>query len=184
MRVSDKYIEKGNQIINVLKENMNREIKHYAIKTFCENILPALIGGCGVWVISLILALTAIMPIPCFSLCLFIAATYPYSNYILKLIDSWWQKKLDFELDKNLELSESADIIWNSLNPKISEALSYDLFCEDEYLFENIVKPLRAKNLSEESVIAICDYLRDKTIKGDFKSAVKYINENFGVDIK
>ena len=40
------------------------------------------------------------------------------------------------------------------------------------------------KNLSEESVIAICDYLRDKTIKGDFKSAVKYINENFGVDIK
>ena len=38
MRVSDKYIEKGNQIINVLKENMNREIKHYATKTFCENV--------------------------------------------------------------------------------------------------------------------------------------------------
>ena len=184
MRVSDKYIEKGNQIINVLKENMNREIKHYATKTFCENVLPALIGGCGVWVIALIIAIAAIMPIPWFSLCLVIAASYPYSNYVFKLIDNWWQKKLDFELDKNLELSESADIIWNSLNPKISEALSYDLFCEDEYLFENIVKPLRAKNLSEESIIVICDYIRDKTIKGDFKSAVKYINENFGVDIK
>ena len=35
MRVSDKYIKKGNQIIDILKENMNREIKHYAIKTFC-----------------------------------------------------------------------------------------------------------------------------------------------------
>lgn len=184
MRVSDKYIEKGNQIIDILKENMNREIKHYAIKIFCENVLPALLGGFAIWVIALIIAIAAIMPIPWFSLCLAIAASYPYSNYVFKLIDSWWQKKMDFELDKNLELSESADIIWKSLNPKISEALSYDLFCEDEYLFENIVKPLKAKNLSEESVIAICDYLRDKTVAGNFKSAVKYINENFGVNIE
>ena len=184
MRVSDKYTEKGNQIINVLKENTNKEIRHYAIKTFCENVLPTLLGGLAVWIIMFVLSIIFNMPICWFPFCLILIAGYPYSSYIFKLIESWWQKELDFELDKNLELSESADIIWNSLNPKISEALSYDLFCEDEYLFENIVKPLRAKNLSEESVIAICDYLRDKTIKGDFKSAVKYINENFGVDIK
>lgn len=74
MRVSDKYTEKGNQIINVLKENMNREIKHYSIKMFCENVLPALLGGFATWVIALIIAIAAIMPIPWFSLCLVIAA--------------------------------------------------------------------------------------------------------------
>lgn len=184
MRVSEKYINKGNRIIDTLKEDMDREIKRYTIKTFCENILPALLGGFAIWIIALILAITAIIPIPWFSLCLFIAASYPYSNYVFKLIDNWCEKRLDFELDKNFELSESADIIWGSLNPKISEALSYDLFCEDDYLLENVVKPLRAKNLSEESIIAICDYLRDKTVKGEFKSAVKYINENFGVNIE
>ena len=184
MRVSDKYIEKGNQIIDTLKEDMDRKIKRYSIKTFCENILPALLGGLAVWVIMFVLSIVVNMPICWFPFCLLIIAGYPYSSYVFKLIESWRQKKLDFELDKNLELSESADIIWNSLNPKISEALSYDLFCEDEYLFENIVKPLRSKNLSEESIIAICDYLRDKTVAGNFKSAVKYINENFGVNIK
>lgn len=184
MRVSEKYIKKGNQIIGTLEEDVDRKIKRYAIKTFCENILPVLLGGLAVWVMMFIMSIIFNMPICWFPFCLLILAGYPYLNYVFKLIESWWQKNLDFELDKTLELSESADIIWGALNPKISEALSYDLFCEDEYLFENIVKPLKDKNLSEETVIAICDYLRDKTVKGDFKSAIKYINENFGVNIE
>ena len=184
MRVSEKYINKGNQIIDTLKEDMNRKIKRYAIKTFCENILPALLGGFAIWVMMFIMSIVFNMPIYWFPFCLLIFAGYPYLSYVFKLIESWWYKNLDFELDKNLELSESADIIWGSLNPKISEALSYDLFCEDEYLFKNIVKPLKDKKLSEETVIAICDYLRDETVKGNFKNAIDYINKNFEVNIK
>ena len=188
MKLSEKYIQQGNHIIDILKKDTNKKIKQYAIESFCEDILPLLLGGLSVWIImiglSFVMLDEALAYVRWIPISLLIIITYPYLRLINRTVNMWWNKKMDFELAKNLELSDYADLIWESLNIKISEVKSYELFCEDDYLLKNVIHPLQNKGLSEETIISICDYLRDETVKGNFKPAVDYINKEFGVNIK
>lgn len=184
MKKSEMYIQQGNYIVDALKKDTNRKIKQYTIEIFCEDILPILFASLGIWIISFGLLFMVPETIGFIITVFLVVMTYSSVNIIATKLDRWWDKKWDFELSKNLELSTYADLIWSSVNKKVAEVRSYELFCDDDYLLENIIHPLQNKGLSEETIILICDYLQDETIKGNFKNAIKYINENFGVKLQ